>query len=201
MKRLFKRTLILSVSALLAGVAVSSAQQPKPEPAKSPTSNMTQGQVTKGFTLPQYTDGKLTAMINGGEARVISVNRTEITDLRVDLYEDGKVATTITSPKSDYWNADNKMRTRFGVEIKRPDMIVTSQTMEWEIKEQRGVLRNNVKVVLLTLDLAKPAESPSPAATAPLNAPAPGTEPAASTESSPLQLQQPSASPSTLIPQ
>lgn len=201
MKRLFKRIVLLSISALLAGVAVSSAQQPKPEPAKSPTSNMTQGQVTKGFTLPQYTDGKLTAMINGGEARVISVNRTEITDLRVDLYEDGKVATTITSPKSDYWNADNKMRTRFGVEIKRPDMIVTSQTMEWEIKEQRGVLRNNVKVVLLSLDLAKPAEAPNPAATAPLNAPAPGAEPAASTESSPLQLQQPSASPSTLIPQ
>lgn len=202
MKRLFKRIVILGISVLLAGVAVSSAQQPKPEPAKSPTGNMTQGQVTKGFTLPQYTDGKLTAMINGGEARVISVNRTEITALRVDLYEDGKVATTITSPKSDYWNADNKMRTRFGVEIVRSDMTVTAQTMEWEIKEQRGVLRQNVKVVLNSLDLAKPAETPNPAASAPLGVPAPGTEPLTTTESSPLQLQQSPASstPSTLLP-
>lgn len=200
MKRHSKYTGIACTTAcLLAALTLAPAQQP-PTPAKNPTANMSQGQVTKGFTLPQYQDGKQTAMISGDEARVISVNRTEITGLKVDLYEDGKVTTTITSPKSDYWNADNKMRTRYGVEIKRPDMTVSAQTMEWEIKEQRGVLRQNVKVVINTLDLSAPATSPNPNATAPLNSSSPGAEPTSS-ESSPLQLQQPPSSTPALIPQ
>lgn len=189
---------------LLAAVIPAPAQQTpaQPAPSKSPTGGMTQGQVTKGFTLPQYQDGKPTAMISGEEARVISVNRTEITGLKVDLYEDGKVTTTITSPKSDYWTADNKMRTRFGVQISRADMVITAQTMEWEVKEQRGVLRQNVKVVLNSLDLAAPAASPSPNATTPITTPAPGTEPlTTTTESSPLQLQQPSSPTPAILPQ
>jgi hypothetical protein len=161
-------TFPLAASLLLAVLTLlpARAQDAPAKPASN--NNLTTGQVTKGFTLPQYQNGKLNAMITGAEARVISVNRTEIIELKVDLYEADTISTTITSPKSDYWTADNKMRTRFGVVITRPDMTISAQTMEWEIKEQRGVLRQDVKVVLNTLDLSKPADSPSPQATAPL---------------------------------
>lgn len=185
--------ILLVAAGLLAVASVATAQttQTNSTPANQPKppANLNTGQVTKGFTLPQYQNGKLTAMINGAEARTISVNRTEIIDLKVDLYEADTVSTTITSPKSDYWTADNKMRTRFGVVITRADMVISAQTMEWEIKEQRGVLRQDVKVVLNSLDLTKPAETPSPQATAPMNAPIVSPTAAPLTDTPSLMLQ------------
>jgi hypothetical protein len=116
------------------------------------------GTVIKGFSLPQLdANGKPTSFINGDEARVISVNRTEIINMKIELYEGNEIATVITSPKCDLWRALDRLRTRDGVVIKRKDMEFSAQTMDWEYKAQRGILRDNVKVVLSNFSLDQPA--------------------------------------------
>ncbi len=127
------------------------------------------GQVIKGFTMPQLDpQGNLTCNIIGDEARVVSVNRTQIVNMRIDLYDGPDISTTITSPQCDLWKGIDKLRTRSTVKINRPSMVITAQTMDWNYVEKRGVLRENVKVVLTNFNLGKPQ---TPAGATAANAP------------------------------
>jgi hypothetical protein len=116
------------------------------------------GTVIKGFTLPQRSEkGDPIANISGDQARVVTLNRTEITNLRVELFDDGKPSTFITSSQCDLWRQENRLTTKSGVEIKREGMILEAGSMDWLYKERRGVMRNGVKVVLNNFQLgAKP---------------------------------------------
>jgi hypothetical protein len=111
------------------------------------------GSTIKGFVLPQRNaEGELSANITGETAKAVSINRTEITGLKIDLYEGKEIGTVITSPKSDLWNEENRLSTRSGVLIKRGDMTISAEAMEWELKEQRAVLRKQVRVVIDKFD-------------------------------------------------
>jgi len=113
------------------------------------------GSTIKGFTWPQRNEaGELEANLTGDEARVISVNRTEVVNAKLERYNsDGKVTLTITSPQCDLWVMDHRVSTKNGVRMETPEMIVTAQQMDWETTEKRGVLRHNVRVVLPNLNL------------------------------------------------
>lgn len=120
------------------------------------------GSVVKEFRLPQRnSQGQLDGIITGREARAISVNRTEILDMKIDLYDQGKVSTTILSPRCDLWKLEGRLSTQSGAVIERPDLRLTSQIMDWEVGGHRGVFRQNVRVVLYHLPLAKPARQES----------------------------------------
>jgi hypothetical protein len=122
------------------------------------------GSTIRGFVMPQRNEqGEMQANITGDTATAVSVNRTTITGLKIELYDGKEVGTTITSPKSDLWNEENRLSTRSGVLIKRENMTITAQTMEWELKEQRAVLRQQVRVVIDKLDFgAKPKDETKP---------------------------------------
>lgn len=182
----------LAILLTTASTSLMGQAQEQTAPASAPT-NASVGQVTKGFSMPQYQDGKLSAVIAGAEARFISINRTEIKDLKVDLYEGDTISTTITSPRSDYWKEESKMLSRYGVVIKRGDMTITADMMDWNIKDQNGTLSKNVKVVLTSFDMAQPATHPDAAATAPLVPPSfpPDTSTGGDTGSFLLQPQNP----------
>ncbi|WP_018291947.1 hypothetical protein [Verrucomicrobium sp. 3C] len=118
------------------------------------------GSVVKEFRLPQRNaQGGLDGVITGREAHAISVNRTEIIDMKIELYDQGKIGTTILSPRCDLWKLQDRLSTQSGAVVERPDLRLTSQTMDWEVGEHRGVFRQNVRVVLFHLPLGKP---PSP---------------------------------------
>ncbi len=157
------------------------------------------GQVFKQFVFPSYQDGVLKYTLFATEAKGITLNRAETTDLKIDVYENGAVTTTITSPKADLIVAEQKMRTKNTVQIERDDMTATSQNCEFNVKEKRFVMTTNVKVLLKHFDLStgpngaaqKPATPssksdadsvPAPAATAAVPT-APVTPPAHSTDS------------------
>lgn len=108
------------------------------------------------------------AMMTGKEARVISANRTEISDLKIELYDNNEVTTVITSPKADYWRTDNRLSTRSTVSISRKDMDITSQSMEWDYKTKQGTLRHQVKVVLHNIDLGTPTQKTTEPAKTPI---------------------------------
>jgi hypothetical protein len=145
------------------------------------TSSQPVGQVIKNFTMPQTdASGNITSVTSGDEARVISQNRTQIFNMKIDLYEGNDVTTVILSPKCDLWKSINKLRTRDGVIIKRPNMEITAKTLDWECNERRGTLRQDVRVVLQNFDLSKPVAGTRPAKpAAPADPASPSTPPAA----------------------
>jgi len=131
------------------------------------------GQTFKQFEFPIYQDGKLKATLDATEARGITLNRAETTDLKIQIYDNGAVTTTVTSPKADLYVNEQKMRTKNTVQIERPDMEATSQDCDFDLKTKKYVLRTNVKVVLKHFNLSStPANGAAPA-------PAPATVPPA----------------------
>ena len=115
------------------------------------------GATIKGFVMPQRNEqGEMQANITGDTAKAVSVNRTEIEGLKIELYDGKEIGTVITSPKSDLWVQENRLSTRNGVLIKRGDMIISALSMEWELKEQRAVLRRQVRVEVQKFDFGAP---------------------------------------------
>ena len=108
----------------------------------------------KQFEFPSYQDGKLKYTLFATEAKGITLNRAETTDLKIDVYDNGAVTTTITLPKADLIVAEQKMRTKNTVQIERADMRATSQNCEFNVKEKKFVMTTNVKVILKHFDLS-----------------------------------------------
>jgi hypothetical protein len=141
------------------------------------------GQTFKQFELPIYQLGTLKATVNAVEAKGITLNRVQTTDLRIELYENGTVTTTVTSPIADlYVNpeiAEQRMRTKNTVRVERSDMTATAQDCDFDLRAKKYLLRTNVKVILKHFDLSQntpgsaPTTSKPPPATVPATTPAP----------------------------
>jgi lipopolysaccharide-assembly LptC-related protein len=126
------------------------------------------GQTFKQFEYPDYQDGKLKATLYAAEARGITLNRAEVTDLKIQAYDNGAVTTTITSPKADLYVIEQKLRTKNTVQIDRTDMVATSQDCDFNLKTKKYLMRTNVKVVLKHFDLnPTPANGAAPASASP----------------------------------
>ncbi|MDD4932256.1 MAG: hypothetical protein PHO89_02165 [Methylacidiphilaceae bacterium] len=140
-----------------------------PATAWADSASIPLGSVVKEFRLPQRNaQGGVDAIVTGREAHAISVNRTEIMDMKIELYDQGKIGTTILSPRCDLWKLEDRLSTQSGAVVERPDLRLTSQIMDWEVAEHRGVFRQNVRVVLFHLPLAKPPGQPKAEKSAPV---------------------------------
>jgi len=139
------------------------------------------GQTFKQFQFPDYENGVLKSTLYATEATGITLNRAEAKNLKIQLYENGVVTTTITSPDADLYVSDEKMRTKNTVKIDRADLTATSQDCDFDKKARKYVLRDNVKVLLKHFDISfTPANgaTPAPASSHP-SAGAPGVTGAA----------------------
>ncbi len=114
------------------------------------------GQTFKQFEFPVYEDGKLKSTLYASEAKGITLNRAETTDLKIEIYDNGAVTTTVTSPKADLYVNEQKMRTKNTVLIERADMEATSQNYSRisDLKTKKYILRTNVRVLLKHFDLS-----------------------------------------------
>jgi hypothetical protein len=149
------------------------------------------GQTFKQFEFPIYQEGKLKATLDATEAKGITLNRAETTDLVIKIYDNGEATTTITSPKADLYVNEQKMRTKNTVQIERADLTATSQDCDFDLKTKKYLLRTNVKVILKHFDLSltaangsapSPASNPAPSSASPASGPVsppppPSTEP------------------------
>ena len=190
------RPLILSVAGglVLAGMAWAQSSG-----NNSGVSQLPVGQVYKDFQFPYYENGILKFTLTADEAKGITINRAETTDLKIDIYENGKVTTTITSPKADLYVADRKMRTHNTVQITRADLDATAQFCDFDLVEKQYTLRNNVKVTLKNFDAGKSAPKPGAVAAGPPPL-QPAPVPAESAEKDSMFLDSPGAYSSTNAP-
>lgn len=119
------------------------------------------GQVFKNFEVPIYQDGILKYTVTASQAKGITQNRAETTDLKIDLYDKGVVTTKVTSPKADLYVAERKLRTKDTVQIIRGDMEASAQSCDFDLLNKKYVLRTNVRVIFKNFDTG-PALSPTP---------------------------------------
>jgi lipopolysaccharide export system protein LptC len=185
------RLLTLSVAGVLVA-AVAAAARAQSTSSSSDVTELPVGQI---YTDPSYpffdATGQLKFTLTAKKAKGITVNHAEMTDLKIDLYTNGKPTTTITSPDADIYVADKKMRTRHTVKITRADSISTSQFCNFDLAAKQYTLRDHVKVVLLHFDMktAAPGQSGGPMGVAPAAASglplhaAPSSTPAAGNDS------------------
>lgn len=107
------------------------------------------GSIIRGFELPSRDEnGNLRFKISGERAIIISANRIEVQGLSIELFNDNKPSATVKSPSCDFWRLENRLTTSKGVEISRPGLLVSAKEMEWDLAKGKGLLRNNVKVIL-----------------------------------------------------
>ena len=135
------------------------------------------GQTFKQFQFPIYQSGILKATLTSREATGITLNRAEAKDVKIEIYDNGAVTTTITSPDADLYVSEQKMRTKNTVQIERADSDATSQNCDFDLKNKKYVLRTKVKVILKHFDIsATPANGAAPP---PATTPAPAGAPTA----------------------
>lgn len=161
------------------------------------------GQTFKQFEFPVYQDGQLKYTLYATEAKGVTLNRAETSNLKIDVYDnpskDGKPTTTITSPKADLYAAEQKMRTKYTVHIERADMDATSQDCDFDVKAKKFLLRTRVKVLLKHFDVGGGAPGSPKAATTttPGPVPPPSSTPAPVPESAPAPT---AATPDNAVP-
>ena len=107
------------------------------------------GSIIRGFELPQMDEqGNLRSKIKGSEAIVISANQIRIKELFIELYDGGKASTRIKSPDCVFWRLENRLTTDQAIEVARDGMIIKAKGMDWSLKENQGIFRQNVQVTI-----------------------------------------------------
>jgi hypothetical protein len=108
------------------------------------------GSIIRGFDFPSRDPktGKMVFRITGEKAIVMTANRIEVHQLKIEIFNNDKVGTTVQSPVSDYWRLENRLTSNTGVEIMWPGASATSKQMEWDLPKSKGTLRGNVVVVI-----------------------------------------------------
>jgi lipopolysaccharide export system protein LptC len=143
------RPFVLSFSACFLVLSAAWAQ------TGSDSGNMPQipyGQSYKNFEFPLYEGGELKYKLTATEATGVSLNRAEVTNMKIEVYDEGKVTTTITSPNADLYSTDRRMRTRNTVRIERSDTTATAQRCDFDLVTKQYVLRDHVRVILKNFD-------------------------------------------------
>jgi hypothetical protein len=138
MKQYLTKTLLISFLVLLAATTLIQSQ-----------SQFAVGSIIRGFELPQTDkDGNPLLRITGEEATVISENRIQIKGLSVELFDKNSKGARFVSKESDFWPLEQKLTTDKGIQILYPGVEMSSDLLEWNLAESKGVLSKKVRVVL-----------------------------------------------------
>jgi hypothetical protein len=145
----------------MAGVLVCAAASAQTSPGSHDTMpQIPFGQTYKDFQFPVYQKGQLAYTFTAVSATGITINRADATEVKIDVYTDNKVTTTITSPRADIYVADRKMRSKNTVKIERADLEATSQVCDFDLLTRKFLLRQNVRVVLKNFDVGAGSKTP-----------------------------------------
>jgi hypothetical protein len=152
---------LLPLSAGLWVVAlVASAQTPAGSGGGIP--QIPFGQTYKDFEFPIYQNGQLSYTLKAVSAKGVTINRAQATDLKIEIYTQGKVTTTITSPNADLYVNERAMRTKNTVKVDREDLTATAQICDFDLTTKKYLLQKNVHVILKHFDAGAGQKKPAP---------------------------------------
>lgn len=105
-----------------------------------------------GFRVPEYDeDGNLKSQIYGDFAKIRDDDRIEITNLKIEMYNDDEIDILVTAPHCLYDQKSRRAHSESRVRIARDNTVITGEDFSWDMKEQRFVILKNAKVVLKNL--------------------------------------------------
>ena len=108
----------------------------------------------RNFALPEYNEQmELVSKIEGDEAEVGDHGDFLITNLRFQMFKNGKVDARVTSPLCTYSKRRNEGWSKSSIRITREDLVVTGEDYKFSGKNERIHIRKNAKVVLRSVDI------------------------------------------------
>lgn len=107
------------------------------------------GMEVSGFRVPDYDDqGELRAQLYGEHAKVLDGGDVEITNLKIEMYEDGIVVMTVFAPHC-FFNVDSRQARSDGrVLIESGLMTVVGRGFTWSASAGRFEITNDSKVLV-----------------------------------------------------
>ncbi len=130
------------VAAMMAGLAAFGVRAQEGQPGQT-------GQTVSGFRLPEYDEqNNLKSELIGEFAKVLPDGIIDITQLKIDFYNDGKVDMTVTAPQCTYKQQEGTAVSDSAVRIARDNMVVTGEGFSWNGHDERFEIFKNAKVVL-----------------------------------------------------
>lgn len=107
------------------------------------------GQTVTGFRVPDYDEeNNLKTLLLGDFAKVLSDGIIEITELRIEFYQAGKVTMTVTAPQCRFNQKAGVAESDGEVRIANDDMVVTGRGFEWINSDEVFKIRSDTRVVL-----------------------------------------------------
>jgi hypothetical protein len=107
------------------------------------------GMEFSGFRVPDYdSQGKLRAQLFGEYARVLQDDEVKITNLKIEMYKDGKVAMTVFLPEC-FFNTESRLAKSEGlVLIESESMSITGRGFIWSAAAGRFEILHDSKVLV-----------------------------------------------------
>lgn len=114
----------------------------------------TKNPVIRNFSLPEYNEKmELVSKIEGDSAEAVKADTFEITNLRFEMYRNGKVNARVTSPACTFNKRKNEGKSNSEIRITRDGMVVTGEAYQFSGKKEKIVITKNAKVVLRSANL------------------------------------------------
>jgi hypothetical protein len=106
-------------------------------------------QTVTGFRVPEYDDqNRLKSQLFGDFASVLPDGIIEITQLKIDFYDEGEVVMTVTAPRCRYDQKKGNAQSDSDLRITRKNMVVTGKGFSWSGRSERFEIYREAKVVL-----------------------------------------------------
>lgn len=139
---------------LLCGIAYAQDTDVVPPPSKL-DEYMETGMEVAGVRAPYYDEeGNLQAQLYGGYAKILEGGIADVTDLRIDVYQDGAVHVTVFAPQC-FTRVIEKERKKIlsvysegDVLIDMKEMTITGQGFRFSSDSNRFEILNDSKVLV-----------------------------------------------------
>ena len=116
---------------------------------RAQTMDMGTGMEVSGFRVPDYDEqGQLRAQLYGQHAKVLEGGEVEITNLKIEMYRDGKVVMTVFSPHCFFNMETHQARSDGRVLIESGPMTVVGRGFTWSAEAGRFEILHDSKVLV-----------------------------------------------------
>ena len=107
------------------------------------------GMEVAGFRVPDYDEkGELRAQLYGEHAKVLEGGEVEITNLKIEMYQDGEVEMTVFSPHCFFNMETHQAHSEGLVLIESEFMTVVGRGFTWSAEAGRFEILHDSKVLV-----------------------------------------------------
>jgi len=107
------------------------------------------GMEIRGFRVPDYDDeGHMRAQLFGGYAVILENSEVQITNIKIEIYQKGRVAMIAYAPRCFYSPKRNEAYSNERVLIEMGPVVLVGRGFVWSAKGGRFEILNDARVVV-----------------------------------------------------